>query len=150
MVYDITRRDTFKNIQQWHQDAIENGNQQMRYLLIGNKCDLESEREVNKHDGQIFADNNDMQFMETSAKTGWSVEEAFLKLTAEIYQNYMSDRLRSNPGIKEANGLQKSSVVSRNFDSLKDQRKEQLNYSREEYEEYFCSKEQLKNQKQRN
>jgi len=43
MVYDITRRDTFKSILDWHNEASENGNPQMQFLLVGNKTDLDAE-----------------------------------------------------------------------------------------------------------
>ena len=64
----------------------------MEYFLIGNKCDLESERQVGREEGENFANDNKMSFMETSARTGWKVEESFLNLTFEIYRHYMNDR----------------------------------------------------------
>jgi Ras-related protein Rab-2A len=44
MVFDITRRETFESIRNWHREAIDNGNSKMKFLLIGNKTDLEIER----------------------------------------------------------------------------------------------------------
>ena len=41
MVYDITKRETFENIKNWHREALDNGNPKMHFLLIGNKTDLE-------------------------------------------------------------------------------------------------------------
>jgi GTPase SAR1 family protein len=43
MVYDITRRDTFDNIRNWFNEATENGNPKMQFLLIGNKTDRQYE-----------------------------------------------------------------------------------------------------------
>ena len=46
-------------------------------MLIGNKCDLESKREVSFQEGKEFAEGNGMKFIETSAKTDQKVAEAF-------------------------------------------------------------------------
>eukprot|EP01016_Furgasonia_blochmanni_P043112 TRINITY_DN580_c0_g1_i11.p1 TRINITY_DN580_c0_g1~~TRINITY_DN580_c0_g1_i11.p1 ORF type:complete len:251 (+),score=54.00 TRINITY_DN580_c0_g1_i11:67-819(+) len=83
LVYDITRRDTFEHISNWLDEARKNGNAQMSFMLIGNKSDLASERQVQFSEGEKFAKENGMIFIETSAKTSEGVDEAFLK-TAEV------------------------------------------------------------------
>lgn len=47
----------------------------MKILLVGNKCDLEQRRQVSTEEGERFAKENDLIFMETSAKTAFNVEE---------------------------------------------------------------------------
>jgi GTPase SAR1 family protein len=47
----------------------------MVFILIGNKCDLESERVVSYKEGELFANENNMIFLETSAKTAVNIEE---------------------------------------------------------------------------
>ena len=49
-------------------------------VLIGNKSDLDSDREVNKEEGEKYAKENKMTFFEASAKSGANVEESFLHL----------------------------------------------------------------------
>ena len=56
-------------------------------LLVGNKCDLENEREVTFQEGKDFADNNGMKFIETSATTNLNVDEAFEILVDEVIKN---------------------------------------------------------------
>ena len=46
-------------------------------MLIGNKSDLNLEREVSKEEGQAFADLHNLIFFETSAKTGHNIDELF-------------------------------------------------------------------------
>jgi len=69
LVYDITRRDTFNHLTTWLEDARQHSNSNMVIMLIGNKSDLESRREVKKEEGEAFAREHGLIFMETSAKT---------------------------------------------------------------------------------
>ena len=50
----------------------------MVIMLIGNKSDLDQRRQVSTEEGERFAKENNLIFMETSAKTAFNVEEAFL------------------------------------------------------------------------
>jgi hypothetical protein len=46
-------------------------------MLLGNKFDLEADREVSKEEGACFAQENSMFFYEVSAKSGENIEVAF-------------------------------------------------------------------------
>ncbi|CAJ1011341.1 putative ADP-ribosylation factor family/Ras of Complex, Roc, domain of DAPkinase/Ras family [Leishmania naiffi] len=87
LVYDVTRRDTFTHLQSWLEDAKANANTALVIMLIGNKCDLDSKRQVSREEGEAFARNNGLMFMETSAKTSKNVDDAFLQTAALIYDN---------------------------------------------------------------
>ena len=56
-------------------------------MLIGNKADLDSRRQVSTEEGERFAKENGLIFMETSAKTAFNVEQAFLQTSQMIYDN---------------------------------------------------------------
>ncbi|CAG2195527.1 RAB2A [Mytilus edulis] len=68
LVYDITRRDTFNHLTTWLEDARQHSNSNMVIMLIGNKSDLEARRDVKKEEGEAFAREHGLIFMETSAK----------------------------------------------------------------------------------
>ncbi|MEE6521645.1 hypothetical protein FKM82_019909 [Ascaphus truei] len=78
LVYDISRKETFLRAQLWLQElekCFPHG--ELVIALIGNKSDLQEERQVSREDGQSFADTKQLFFMETSARTGAGVQEAF-------------------------------------------------------------------------
>jgi Ras-related protein Rab-2A len=85
LVYDITRRDTFAHLGRWLEEATSHAQPNMVILLIGNKNDLEDRRAVSTAEGQAFADQHGLLFLETSAKTAYNVEAAFLRTAEEIH-----------------------------------------------------------------
>ncbi len=84
VVYDITDRDSFENLNSWLIEIEKNASKNVYKLLIGNKSDLEDKRKVTYQEGKDFATSNGMQFIETSAKTDSKVKDAFELLTQEI------------------------------------------------------------------
>jgi Ras-related protein Rab-2A len=90
LVYDITRRETFNHLTRWLEEARQNANQSMVIMLIGNKSDLDHRRQVSKEEGEQFAREHNLIFLETSAKTAANVEEAFINTAQKIYENIQS------------------------------------------------------------
>ena len=84
LVYDITNRSSFENLQDWLKDIISQSPKTVLIILLGNKIDLKEKREVEYEEGEQFAQKNGLIFMETSAKTGEGVEEIFKKSVQEI------------------------------------------------------------------
>jgi len=93
LVYDITSRDSYNALTQWLSDARTLASQHIVVILVGNKKDLESEREVALLEASRFAQENDMMFMETSAMTGENVEETFLRCARTILGKIESGEL---------------------------------------------------------
>ena len=94
VVYDITDRDSFENLNSWLIEIEKNANKNVYKLLIGNKSDLEDKRKVTYQEGKDFATSNGMQFIETSAKTDSKVKDAFELLTQEIIKaNVIKDKV---------------------------------------------------------
>jgi Ras-related protein Rab-2A len=113
LVYDITRRSSFQACSEWLQDALSQcnasttgGANSMTIILIGNKLDLERQRQVSYEEGERFAKQNNLAyFMETSAKTSEKVEAAFIN-SAQIILNKIErgeiivDDSHGNTGVK--------------------------------------------------
>jgi len=78
LVYDITRKETFDHITKWLNEVKSNGSKDICCILIGNKKDLEAQRQVKYEEGKKLADENHLLFLETSAKTAENVQESFV------------------------------------------------------------------------
>ncbi|XP_052587500.1 ras-related protein Rab-13 isoform X1 [Peromyscus californicus insignis] len=84
LVYDITDEKSFENIQNWMKSIKENASAGVERLLLGNKCDMEVKRKVQKEQANKLAREHGIRFFETSAKSSMNVDEAFNSLARDI------------------------------------------------------------------
>jgi Ras-related protein Rab-8A len=84
LVYDITNRGSFLNIQGWNGNIEQHASEGVNKILIGNKRDWTDQRKVTEEEGQELADELGVKFQETSAKANDGVEEAFFTLARDI------------------------------------------------------------------
>jgi len=85
LVYSITSRSSFDEISSFREQILRvKDKDKVPMVLVGNKCDLESERQVTTVEGQNLAKQFNCPFMESSAKTRVNVEEVFFELVREI------------------------------------------------------------------
>ena len=104
VVYDISRRETFENVIKWIEDCKHYSSKSILIILVGNKCDLEEERQVMKEEGDELADKYGLIFFETSAKDGTNVKEIFgesLELIANRIEQKYYDLDNDICGIKQ-------------------------------------------------
>jgi Ras-related protein Rab-4B len=107
LVYDITSRESFNAVGKWLTDARNLAGPHTVIILIGNKKDLEEQREVTYLEGSRMAQENDLLFLETSAMTGENVEDAFLQCTRNILSKIESgemDKDRMGSGMRFGSG----------------------------------------------
>ena len=86
LIFDVTDKDSFKNLSNWLIEIEKNANKNVLKVLIGNKTDLEEKRVITYHQGKEFADNYGLKYIETSAKKNLNVNEAFSTLGRELMQ----------------------------------------------------------------
>ncbi|XP_014675003.1 PREDICTED: ras-related protein Rab-4B-like isoform X2 [Priapulus caudatus] len=77
-------RETYNALTNWLTDARTLASPNIVIILVGNKRDLEAEREVTFLEASRYAQENELMFLETSALTGGNVEETFLKCARSI------------------------------------------------------------------
>ncbi|MFX1384844.1 MAG: Rab family GTPase [Promethearchaeota archaeon] len=90
LVYDVTRYSTFENVNlKWLRDFKKYVKKEGVYILIGNKTDLVDQRTVTTERGKEIAEKiKASHFIETSAKLGENIEEAFILLVTKILNNH--------------------------------------------------------------
>lgn len=99
LVFSVTNKASFNEIALLQQQIMraKNNDSSFPIVLVGNKCDLEDEREVSTEDGQRLANRLNLPYIETSAKTRTNVDESFLKLASSIlkYEKQQDENARS-------------------------------------------------------
>ncbi|OMJ73310.1 hypothetical protein SteCoe_28024 [Stentor coeruleus] len=113
LVYDITNRDSFVSLSRWISEAKAHGNKDITLILVGNKNDIEDQRVVSTEEAQSFAEQNNLLFIETSAKTGNNVDAAYINTAKAILgkiENAEYDLSNEHCGIKIGNASFKESL----------------------------------------
>ena len=86
-LFDVTRQETLKDIEEWL-TIVRAKNGDVPILLVGNKVDLKDRRQISPEEGKEVCQKNKLAgYIETSAKTGYNVEETFKKLTELMLKN---------------------------------------------------------------
>ena len=84
LIYDITNKDSFNSIGKWMESIDEVSSANTKVILVGNKIDMEGERQVTKEEGERRAKEYNIPFYETSCKNGININEVFSRITKEI------------------------------------------------------------------
>ncbi|KAJ7672909.1 ras protein [Mycena rosella] len=84
LVYSITSRSSFDRLEVFHQLVRRAKRGDLILLLVGNKCDQASDREVSKEEGVARVQEFGCDFFETSAKTGLNAERVFTTLVRAL------------------------------------------------------------------
>ncbi|KMZ60373.1 Ras-related protein RABA5c [Zostera marina] len=103
IVYDITRRTTFESVSRWLEE-LKTHSDTVAKMLVGNKCDLESTRNISVEEGKALAEEQGLFFMETSALDSTNVRTAFELVIKEIYKNISRKVLNSDSHKVEVSG----------------------------------------------
>ena len=102
LVYSITSRQSFEEIMTFQQQILRvKDRDYFPIIIVGNKCDLESERQVSKQEGESLARSFGCKFIETSAKSRINVDNSFYDLVREIrrFNREMSSYVTGAPAM---------------------------------------------------
>ena len=114
ILYDITSSNSFNALDRWLKELRANTEPNITIMLIGNKCDMKDLRSVTPEEGQNYAREKNLLFVETSAKDSIRVNEAFTQLIEEIVKNTASDNLVDSNNQKSFTAQQKAGVAVKN------------------------------------
>jgi small GTP-binding protein len=88
LVFDVTNKSSFENIETWH-DEIKRVSPNISLILTGNKIDLEDKRVINQKEGEDLAKKLSVSYIETSAKTGENINDAFKMLALQMINKHV-------------------------------------------------------------
>lgn len=102
MVYDVTRIATFHHLTDWLREVRAHENHMVTILLVGNKADLETKRQVSTSMGETFAKEHGLLFTETCAKSPEQVDALFQNVATRVYQRLQNGEvlISADTGIK--------------------------------------------------
>ena len=97
LVYDITERKTFDDLSTWLNDVRALCDPNVVVQMIGNKADMTNSRVVSLTEAENFSEHHQISYLETSAKGGNNVKEAFIRTAAQI----LNKNIKGLPGNKD-------------------------------------------------
>jgi len=92
VTYDITSSTSFASVKTWMKEVRDHTSQDIVLMMVGNKMDLRHLRVVNEEEGESFAAENDMLFIETSALDSTNVEDAFHEVIRKAHRKMQLKR----------------------------------------------------------
>ncbi|KAL8584058.1 Ras-related protein Rab-11B [Nucella lapillus] len=106
VVYDLTKPQSFENLDKWLEELKEHAETSARIMLVGNKTDLRHLRAVSMEEGRTLAEKKKFSFTETSALDSTNVGEAFNNLLVDIYKSQVEEQGKPpNTATAATNGL---------------------------------------------
>jgi small GTP-binding protein len=87
VVFDVTRKETYDNLKNWNKE-IKEASPTISLMLVGNKIDLVDDREVTTEEGQALAQELGLTYIETSAKNGTNIGDAFKMLALQMIKKF--------------------------------------------------------------
>jgi small GTP-binding protein len=94
-VYDLIDRKSFDDLGSWMTDIHALCDANAVVQLIGNKADMAAYRRITVQEAEEFASQHHIKYIETSAKSGANVKDAFVRLAVDIMERGMKS---ANPG----------------------------------------------------
>jgi len=96
LIFDLSRESTFTEMRDWLSEMYETIHEQIPFVLVGNKADLIPEigEVIDRKAIDLFIQNEKCYYVETSAKTGKHVEDAFIELSAQMVKKMRTLKAR--------------------------------------------------------
>ena len=85
--FDLTKQSTFQSVRRWIVAVNQYCPARVATILVGTKCDLEEDRVISKEEAESLAADNNMMYFETSARSNIKVQDAFIEIIDQVYQN---------------------------------------------------------------
>jgi len=97
LMYAINDKETFNHVDGWLSELKNNASMDIKIILVGNKADLEEDRQIQKEEGENYKKENNLDlFMETSAKTGYNARNVLIEAAKMLYKGYRHENEHYN------------------------------------------------------
>ena len=117
LIYDITRRKSFERVEFWLKELKENNRLDELFIcLVGNKIDLEEKRVIKYEEGEKYALDNNVHFLEVSARSGKGITELFNKVIKGSMEKVFSsnEKEEGEDKVRLASFLEKDDYKQKN------------------------------------
>ena len=104
IVYDITSKKSFDNIDKWITEIKEKNNNEVKLVIIGNKIDLDNNREITFEEAKNKFKDKNILLIETSALNDTNVNEAFTSMVKLLYLEFKKDVGKNSNLLSEQKG----------------------------------------------
>ena len=127
LIYDITDQRSFANLEFWVDECQKYVKPGTLMMLVGNKNDIWSKRQVSEQQAKVFSDKHKIKWLETSAKTADNILECFLMISEAIYGKIVTGEIDvhdSESGARLTEKYLKEELVGLKLEAVKPDEKE--------------------------
>lgn len=103
IVFDITNKESFDKINYWVKQIKESADKK-KQVIIGNKIDLQNERQITKEEGEKMAASYSLKYFETSAKENIGINEFMLNLINDVINDAKNKEMNKNIELEKVKG----------------------------------------------
>ena len=101
IAYDITDAASFNRVKSWVRELQSQADKDISIVLAGNKCDRESERQINNQEALDYANSIGAGHFNTSAKSGKGVQELYAEIAKRVYATHLKNT-KANPQVSSS------------------------------------------------
>jgi small GTP-binding protein len=94
LVFALDDLASFNNLDQWLSDLLQSATPNAAIILVGNKADLEAERQISSSQANEYATRHKLDYIETSAKEDTGIRDTFVRLAKRIAEKRASGEIQ--------------------------------------------------------
>lgn len=98
IVFDVGNKESFEKLHDWIKSVYDNidSYREMNLIIVGNKNDLEENRQVTQEEGVKLSEYFEIPYFEASAKNGNGVRTFMMKIIEDVINNKVNNRSSFN------------------------------------------------------
>ena len=116
ITFDVTNEESFRNVHVWMESISKHGVPGVEMIMVGNKCDLKSDRKISEPEARQFAKENNMNYYDVSAKANLNIDEVFQDLMEQVAKRKMGGtqpEARETIKLQPENHMQEAALVQK-------------------------------------